>query len=299
METMLATTTSQMRSIGKIGSIGKTSTHKISTRVVNINPEMAADLLKFNTRNRAVRSKVVNDYANQMKKGLWQLNGEPIIISDTNVVLDGQHRLEAILLSRTAQQMLVVTGVSSDAFRTIDTGLTRTPGDIMYINGVPNSNSMAALILREFFLSANQTIGGDRAASIRDIKLSKQEMLDRYNEAPDLYVEILRFSNRCYDKVKIMRLSEIGGYVAYLIRVKKYTREVVFEFFEQLFYDGRERHPAVQLLREKLLQFLGSQYKVLSKVRMALVIKAWNCYVTNGNMKRLTFSNVEIMPEFI
>lgn len=271
----------------------------MKTEVKFITPETARELLKYNTRNRAVRSKVVNDYAQQMIKGLWQLNGEPIIISDTNVVLDGQHRLQAIVMSKTTQRMLVVTGISANAFRTIDTGLTRTAGDIMNINGVPNGNSVAALILREFFLSANQTIGGDRSASRRDIKLSKQEMLNRYEEAPDLYIEISRFANRCYDKVRIMKQAEIGGYVAFLIRVKKHPVEVVFDFFEQLFHDERERHHAVQLLREKLLQFLGSPYKVPPRMRMALVIKAWNCYITNGSMKRLIFSNVEMMPEFI
>ena len=53
----------------------------ITTGIITITPEMAEQMLKFNTRNRPVNQLTVDDYALQMKKGLWRLNGEPIIIT--------------------------------------------------------------------------------------------------------------------------------------------------------------------------------------------------------------------------
>lgn len=301
METMLATTTSQMRSIGKSGSIGKTSTHKISTRVVNINPEMAADLLKFNTRNRALNQRVVMDYATQMQKGLWQLNGEPIILSDTNLLLDGQTRLHAIIKSGTTQQMLIVTGVPSNAFRTIDTGYTRTAGNILGISGIKNSNELASVIAREFVLSANSSIWQNHnGIDLRRAKVSKQEILDEYEKTPELYDEIIRATCRFYDSMRIMYKSEAGAYMAYLIREKNHNKERVFSFFKQLFTEDGVENKTIHLLRKKLLQSITGQYKMSSQLKKALITKTWNCYITGRELSILNFNpDREIMPEFI
>ena len=49
-------------------------------KVERITPEIATDYLKRNTNNyrRMSRSKIFQ-YARDMKKGQWQLNGQPIL----------------------------------------------------------------------------------------------------------------------------------------------------------------------------------------------------------------------------
>lgn len=297
METMLATT---MRSTGKIGSTGASNT-TITTKVLNITPEMADDLLKLNTRNRPVSKKTVDDYATQMQKGLWQLNGEPIIISNTNIILDGQHRLHALIKAGISQKMLLVTGVASDAFRTIDTGLTRTGGSIFSIAGINNATSISAIIASEFALLANNTIGYiGGGACLRTIKRSKQELLNEYYKTPELYQEIKNKATKCYEAIRIMTKSETGAYMAYLIRQKNHDTERVFSFFDQLFFDRNIENATIPTLRKRLIQSALGQYKMSAKLKRALVIKTWNCYVTGRELERLLFNTEkDIMPEFI
>ena len=66
--------------------------------IETIDPETAAKWLKCNTRNRPVRRGHVNFIAREISSGLWQLNGQTIVVSDTEDVLDGQHRLHAVIV---------------------------------------------------------------------------------------------------------------------------------------------------------------------------------------------------------
>lgn len=109
-----------------------------------INPAMAETLLSTTSFNRAVSQSRVHTLANEMRCGKWQLNGETIIISKTGRLLDGQHRLYAIMDSGCTVQMMIATGAADDAFETIDTGRARSAGDIAGMTGVTNPNLVMA-----------------------------------------------------------------------------------------------------------------------------------------------------------
>lgn len=83
--------------------------------------------------------------ANDMKSGNWQENGETIIIATNGQLVDGQHRLNAIVESGTTQQMLVVTGVAPASIHTIDQGASRGLHDALQINGHTSAVALAAV----------------------------------------------------------------------------------------------------------------------------------------------------------
>src|SRR6266436_2872367 len=67
-------------------------------RLVEIQPETALKWLEnpdFNVMNRTIRQSDVTNWADIMRRKQWKPNGQPIIISDENTLLDGQHRLWA------------------------------------------------------------------------------------------------------------------------------------------------------------------------------------------------------------
>lgn len=103
----------------------------IKTTVTDVTPDYAKSLLSKNTKNRPISDRIVKRYAAMMKKGDWHFNGETVIISENGTLLDGQHRLSAIISSNTTHKMIVVTGVSQDSFTTIDIGNKRTPADAL------------------------------------------------------------------------------------------------------------------------------------------------------------------------
>lgn len=65
--------------------------------VETITPELAADLLSRNMKNRPVSQQRVRKYMAAMVAGKWLLNGEAIKISIDGRLIDGQHRLKAII----------------------------------------------------------------------------------------------------------------------------------------------------------------------------------------------------------
>ena len=46
-----------------------------------------------------------------MRNGLWELNGAAIVIDEFGNLIDGQHRLSAVVESGTTQQFVVVRNV--------------------------------------------------------------------------------------------------------------------------------------------------------------------------------------------
>lgn len=72
---------------------------------VTITPEKAKTLLVMNTKNRKLSRKLVQKYASDMAAGRWPYNGDPIRVSVSNVLLDGQHRLEACIAAAPSAEL--------------------------------------------------------------------------------------------------------------------------------------------------------------------------------------------------
>jgi hypothetical protein len=95
-----------------------------------VTPEKAAQYLSHcNRRNRPVRPLTVARYAADMDSGIWQLTGEPIIFGSDGILMDGQHRLHAVVKSGIAQRFLVVRGASPETFINLDNGAGRKVSD--------------------------------------------------------------------------------------------------------------------------------------------------------------------------
>lgn len=108
----------------------------IATKEMLVTPAMAEKWLEGNTHNRTVRDSVVERYARDMKAGAWRLTHQGIAFDraepDPNKVLvDGQHRLWAVITAAVSVRMMVSFGVPMDAQGVIDDNLQRTMVDTM------------------------------------------------------------------------------------------------------------------------------------------------------------------------
>ena len=92
---------------------------KIITKTLDITPDMAAQMLERNTMNRNISQLNVTRYANDMASGAWEQNGETIKIAEDGTILDGQHRLWAIIESGVTVTMIVVYNVRKEARETV------------------------------------------------------------------------------------------------------------------------------------------------------------------------------------
>lgn len=115
--------------------------------VVRVTPKMATEWLTHNSNNRSVRRNRVRQYASEMQRGQWRFTGDPIRFNVDGVLIDGQHRLMALVESGVGGlDMLVIRELGTDVFPVIDSGLSRSPGDSLALMGFSNVAAMASII---------------------------------------------------------------------------------------------------------------------------------------------------------
>lgn len=114
---------------------------------VTITPDMAKKLMLLNTKNRSLSAKTVSSYARDMADGRWPYNGDPIRVSETKVLLDGQHRLQAIIDSGVSIDCELIEGLPDEVGLTIDGGRKRRAADILNIRdgGSMSASSVVAV----------------------------------------------------------------------------------------------------------------------------------------------------------
>ena len=118
----------------------------MQTYTVDVTPEMAKRWMeKHNHRNRSIRWNRVKLLSEEMKKGRFVNNGDPIRFDTNRELLDGQHRLAAVVESGiTLKNQLVVYNLDPKVMATIDTGAKRSLSDQLKINGIANSVAVAS-----------------------------------------------------------------------------------------------------------------------------------------------------------
>lgn len=100
--------------------------------------------LGFN--NRSIQKSRVEKLAHAIVTGQWQVTHQGIAIGADGGVLDGQHRLHAILLADQAIETLVARETDADTFTVLDTGAARTTADTLRISGFTNPNNVSAMV---------------------------------------------------------------------------------------------------------------------------------------------------------
>lgn len=107
----------------------------LSIFTVLVTPQAAQEILKENTRNRMLSVGVVNKYAQEIMNGEWFLSASGIGIDRNGRLMDGQHRLTAIVQTGTTVPMLVVCGLDPSSQEKIDRQKKRSLFDVFHLAG--------------------------------------------------------------------------------------------------------------------------------------------------------------------
>jgi len=92
--------------------------------VERVTPEMATQWLSTALHNRKLRPSKVRAYAEDMRCGRWTMNGESIKFDTAGHLLNGQHRLNAVIKSGATVEMATVRGLDPSTQATMDRGLS-------------------------------------------------------------------------------------------------------------------------------------------------------------------------------
>lgn len=120
----------------------------IEYSVEQVTPDVAELWLTRNTDNRRVRRATVDKYARDMESGAFLESGASICFAKDGTLLDGQHRLMAIVQSGANISSLVVRNLPNAAQDTMDDLAKRTLADTFGFHNIQNAHTAAAVVRR-------------------------------------------------------------------------------------------------------------------------------------------------------
>lgn len=118
---------------------------QVQAHVRYVTPEQAAEWLSLNTANRKPSKTAVRRWARIMRANEWQLCPDAIAFDVDNVLINGQHRLMAVIESGTTQPFLVAKHFPNVSRQTCDIGKKRQLHEIITINGYEINQTHAAV----------------------------------------------------------------------------------------------------------------------------------------------------------
>ena len=278
---------------------------ELFTKMVLITPESAKELLKLNVSNRPLNQVTVDWYAKQMTNGQWTISGQTISISDKNTLIDGQHRLAAVVKSGKEIMFNVAYNVPFQSFVNYDSVRSRGLSDVFAIENILNYKTISSIISKYNALSLGQLSylgfgNSNQSGGIKKkSKFTNIEALGLYNSNKELFQEVCHVSERCYVKIKLFTPSQIGAFMYYLIVDKKHNKEKVFSFFTQLFFNENVENKSIYHLREKLINGSIGQFRMVSKLKYIYLVKCWNAFVVGKEIKIYTFNDSDVAPSFL
>ena len=128
-----------------------------TTRVdlMTVTPTMALNWLEnANSHNRNVSDAYAARLARDIKEDRWLLTHEGIAFDRNGVLLDGQHRLWAIVLADKPVRLYVWQGITTDALMAINNGKPRAAADILTLAGGHGTVSHRELAILRAMLCA-------------------------------------------------------------------------------------------------------------------------------------------------
>lgn len=166
----------------------------METRIELITPDMAREYLSVNKNNRSLRSDKVDTFARDMENGRWELSHQGIAFAESGELIDGQHRLHAILRANVPVQMMVTRGIPAASMQIIDRGDSRTVHDVLTIQYQKNGDDFTAMMRNIKMSSVISQLA--RCSISQHFKPSVNEIVNLFNEFADestfVYNEIVK-----------------------------------------------------------------------------------------------------------
>ena len=269
----------------------------------NITPAKAREYLNTSTGNRPLSKVFILSYADTMKKGAWLLNGVPIIFDVNGHLLDGHHRLQAVITAGIPVRFDVMRGAPAEAFSTYDNGRHRTVGQLLAMQGVKHYNLIGSIVnanqrlIKSGRLWENNSV--DSGPHCKEPKRTNDDNYQLYRKDPKGYDKVAETIVRLQSKCRIISASWAGGLYYYLTHTGCYSEEEVNPFFEALYTLDSDAIPAVTLLRKAITKEALSGRKMKAETLWAFLVKAWNTYISGEDRKILRYQSSESLPELI
>lgn len=238
---------------------------KMTETIRTINPEFAHKLLKYNPKNRRLNWPHIKGLASQMEDGLFVPELGFIAFDKKGRMIDGQHRLHAIIESQTSFKMKIITGLDPGVRNIIDTGLNRSLADMLRMEGVENatvvSGAIAKIIIFEEF-------------GRFDARLNRKFHNADYKKALKKHPEIILCAQKLRPSAIFRRPAQI---LALYVLIYKIAPRKADDFFQRLMTgENLEKNSPLLEIRRIVLNKIGTRNNIAMTDLIFALISVWN-----------------------
>lgn len=248
---------------------------QITHEQILVTPTIAKKWLEEgNLENRRLRLEYAKNLASQMIEKGWRDNtGVPIIFDEDGVLIDGQHRLTAVVIANTPIKFSIVRNVSREVQDVIDTGLNRQASDVLTFSGVKNSGAIASLIK---FKLGNASNGGSKTRA-GAVLVTNRLIKEEYLKNPEFWQSLCLRAQSYYKQFRALPISVFGGCEAIALEQSRHPKRVS-AFFSAL-ASGSTDSPAILELRKKIINNQLSDKKYTTIGKRDLIKSYFNGYI--------------------
>lgn len=248
-----------------------------TSRVFTIGPVVAEEILRlYNKGNRSPKPVNIHRYSADMAAREWAVTGDTLKFSNLGLLRDGQNRLMACVRSGVPFTTHVVFGVEDSCFDRMDSGKKREGSDMLAIAGVPNTTVIASAIKWAYLIDTG-------AAKKRDT-LDPKEILRLYNERYSGLQTYVRQAERIYRQTGHPK-SVVTALLYQFYKANSDAAQKFSDAWESGQWQGKFK--AIGLMQQQIAALQSSSMgRVHDTARAALIVKAWNLYVSGRQGRR-------------
>lgn len=262
-----------------------------------VTPEDARLLIEASNKvsgkkNRALSKDNVTKLKNHIVNGEWYAEANPgIFILDSGFIMNGQHTAHAIAASGKAVAVNVVRDADEAMMPFIDTGRSRSAGDLMAINGVTN-HSIKTAATKVLYAYREKNVGF----------LGKSPLSN--NDVYEFYMKNTGMDAYCY---KAQSLNTEPGVKSSVALAFLYEADPTGDHSEVIesWYKGLnknvglvENDPRTALMR-KIRSKKERKLQRSARDEVIEYIKSWNAWVSDAEIKNLTVGAKEGIPRIL
>ena len=255
---------------------------EVDVKLEQITPDVAKTWLEKNTGNyRNLNPQRIVRYASEMFNGNWDFNGETIKFDRSGKLVDGQHRLHAIVRSGATVPALVVRGIQFDD--NIDTGRARGLNSVIAKHGMKNAAKLSPTY-RNYKTILSACKNRKWSPLTLSINASVNELLGMHEELNGLL-------KRC----EPFKLFFIDTRLAACLKIfSGIDYELTNRFISALADDAQleKGDPVLALKTAMTHAVLKAKARPSCKWETAMIIKAWNLYRREQPIGRLMYNVV-------
>jgi hypothetical protein len=235
--------------------------------VVTLTPVLAQLLLDRNSANRPISKTGKNEIKQDIANGRFVFNGESIIVSDTGVLNDGQHRCLNVLETGVSIQTVIVFGPKEETRFSVDSGKSKTVANYLSMKGRKYTIILGA--------AANYIVQWKTRGSVSTAneyaRPSKQAILEAADQLRGIDASV-EFTSPAMKSVGSHAVLAFCHYAFW----KASSRENADFFMTKLMEgDGLKKGDPILYCRNRLL---GMGREAHAGVRAELVFKCWNAW---------------------